>query len=129
MPGRVPCPAMTGSASPRNSSLTAASSRYAAPVPIASDAAISTQPADGSPYETFSMTSQRRDRIELRAAAQRARHPHAEQPFVVQRLDDGLGEPAVLVAPLGMLTGDRSNGFRSRGQVWRRRLGHDRNNI
>ena len=57
VPGRVPWPAITGRRLPEKSCLTAVSPRYAAPVPIASAVAMSTQPADGSPYDTFSMTS------------------------------------------------------------------------
>jgi hypothetical protein len=48
--------------------------------------------------------------IEL-GAADRLRRPHAEQPLVVQRLDDGLGELAVLVSVLGMLVSERTDAF------------------
>ncbi len=59
VPGRVPWPAITGRRSPPNSSSTAASPRNAAPVPIASEAAISTHPVDGSPYDTSLEHAQR----------------------------------------------------------------------
>ncbi len=50
---------------------------------------------------------QRRHGIELGAAANRSRHPHAEQAFAVKRLDDGLRQLTVLVAPVRVLVGER----------------------
>ncbi len=90
------------------------SPRYAAPVPIASAAAIKTQPADGSPYATFSITSSELTGIEL-GAAHGLRHPHAEQALAVQRLDDRLRELAVLVSVFGVLACERTDAFRSPG--------------
>jgi len=57
VPGRVPCPAITGYVPPANSSDAADSPRYAPAVPIARFAAITTQPAEASPYDTIASTS------------------------------------------------------------------------
>ena len=45
-----------------------------------------------------------RDRA--RRAANRSRHPHAEQTFAVKRLDDGLRQLTVFIAPMRVLVGE-----------------------
>jgi hypothetical protein len=97
-PGRVPCPAMTGKRGPANSSLTASSFKYAAPVPIAQRRGHQ-HPACGRIAVRHVLDDlERRHGVELEPAAQRARRPHAEQPFAVQRFGDRLGELAELLA-------------------------------
>ena len=50
--------------------------------------------------------------VEL-GAADRLRHPHAEEALAVQRLDDGLGELAVLVSIIGVLASERTDALRT----------------
>ena len=70
VPGRVPWPAITGRRSLPNSSATASSPRYAPPVPVARQAAISTQPAEGSAVRHLFEHAHGRQRPQLGAAAQ-----------------------------------------------------------
>src|SRR6185503_16323288 len=65
---------------------------------------------------------ERRHGIELEPTAQRARRPHAEQTFAVQRLDDGLGELAELFAFFRMLACQGACALRARDDV--RSLNH-----
>src|SRR5690606_29955476 len=59
----------------------------------------------------------RRDGIELEPVAHRARHPHAEQPFAVQRLRDGIGELAERLALLHVLARELADALRARDDV------------
>ena len=86
-------------------------------MPIASDAAISTQPADGSPYDTLSMTSSDETGSSSRPPRNvRGTHMPSE-PFVMQRLGDGLGELAELLAFFRVLARQRADALGARDDV------------
>ena len=53
---------------------------------------------------------ERRDRVELGAAANRARHPHSEEPVAMQRLDDWRRQASLFVTSRGMLVGEGGDG-------------------
>ena len=61
--------------------------------------------------------AKRRDWIELGTAADRPRHPHAEQPLAVQRLDDGSRQLSLPIAVFRVFIRDGRDPVRAGEQV------------
>ena len=106
LPGRVPWPAITGKRSPPNSCETASSPRNAAPVPTASPAAMCTQPTEGSPYVSSSITLSESSGMSSDPPTDCGTHM-PKKPAVVQRVHDRLGQLARGVVGGGVLIEER----------------------
>ena len=106
MPGRVPCPAITGRPPFAHSSATASSARYEPGGPDR-QARRHEHPARRRIAVRGDLERlERVERIEL-GAAEHLGHPHLVQPVAVERFDDVVVETSLPVGVLAMLVDER----------------------